>query len=700
MGFLHIMALVLKSIQQLNDFGYEFYIESYQRGYRWRDGEVKKLLKDLWYFSKNKKPNAFYCLQPIVVKLRQGKQYEVIDGQQRLTTCLILQQAFFDFSCSSNAGMYNALKQNPGAFNVTNPTPTGTASAFKINYTTRDPSDVWLSKRFDKSLMQGNIDYYHIIAAYDAVIEFLNDLRKKSVATPEAELKSTLLNDVKVIWYEPTGHDTEIDIFNRLNTGKINLNNAELIKALLLQEGNYTSNTAQNPTKEHINKRVQLASEWDRYEQELEVPSFWYFIYDIHSKVTYDTRIEYIFDLLYNKTTTDSDDYYFTFNKVADRFDYWQKKSTLVPNADNEGEKNFIAEVWDNVYDLMQTLHGWHDDRELYHLIGYLIEERTTIPRILEIQDISETRSDFVKNLNDEIKKITQSFTINDLYKGKKGLTPMLLLFNVLTENNSPNPCARFPFDSYKRCKIWDQEHVTPNKDFDPTNESHRIQFIREMLEFFSGVNYDDFYSKAEEKLSSKNPNKHLTNAAILKEADPYFCKAVIDEIKHKLRHLHVKEAWQCIRMLRLWKLSDKTKQLSSAKKDLAKADLEKETRECYKDVVAPYILDPNESLREQEEKDFIWNQVLLDYQTNRSYGNAIFPFKRQRIIDNDARHIFVPVGTKNVFLKVYSTRLSDMKRWGKLDAKSYLAIIRKTLQDYFNPALIQDTVWPDFTKK
>ena len=40
--------------------------------------------------------NAFYCLQPIVVKRRDDKDdlvYEVIDGQQRLTTLYIILQA-------------------------------------------------------------------------------------------------------------------------------------------------------------------------------------------------------------------------------------------------------------------------------------------------------------------------------------------------------------------------------------------------------------------------------------------------------------------------------------------------------------------------------------------------------------------------------------------------------------------------------
>ena len=81
--------LVLKSIYQL--FKYKFYIPSYQRGYRWTKLQVEQLLNDIWHFSKrdDKTKGEFYCLQPIVVRHLEDK-YEVIDGQQRLTTIYLI----------------------------------------------------------------------------------------------------------------------------------------------------------------------------------------------------------------------------------------------------------------------------------------------------------------------------------------------------------------------------------------------------------------------------------------------------------------------------------------------------------------------------------------------------------------------------------------------------------------------------------
>ena len=68
-------------------------ISSYQRGYRWKaEEQVRALLDDLKDFFQQPK-GEIYCLQPIVVAKGQdekGEFWEVIDGQQRLTTLFLL----------------------------------------------------------------------------------------------------------------------------------------------------------------------------------------------------------------------------------------------------------------------------------------------------------------------------------------------------------------------------------------------------------------------------------------------------------------------------------------------------------------------------------------------------------------------------------------------------------------------------------
>lgn len=115
--------LDLKSIAELRDMA--FYIPAYQRGYRWTKRQVKDLLKDILEFSEKKGNAGIYCLQPLVVvkrlsdeesvmkRIHEAKdlsevrrllnvlkeQWEVVDGQQRLTTIRlileVLQQPHF-----------------------------------------------------------------------------------------------------------------------------------------------------------------------------------------------------------------------------------------------------------------------------------------------------------------------------------------------------------------------------------------------------------------------------------------------------------------------------------------------------------------------------------------------------------------------------------------------------------------------------
>ena len=85
----------------------------------------------------------------------------------------------------------------------------------------------------------------------------------------------------------------------------------------------------------------------------------------------------------------------------------------------------------------------------------------------------------------------------------------------------------------------------------------------------------------------------------------------------------------------------------------------------------------------QMEDKNDISNLALLDSNTNRSYGNSFFPVKRKRIIENDSKGIFVPIATKNLFLKYYSKKLGEVMFWNSNDAEDYLEAIKITLKDY-----------------
>lgn len=85
----------------LKDKKADFLIPDYQRPYAWQEKECQKLWDDIFEFAIPENDatkfdtNDEYFLGPIVTFTNKNKKLEVIDGQQRLTTILLLLRAFY-----------------------------------------------------------------------------------------------------------------------------------------------------------------------------------------------------------------------------------------------------------------------------------------------------------------------------------------------------------------------------------------------------------------------------------------------------------------------------------------------------------------------------------------------------------------------------------------------------------------------------
>lgn len=85
----------------LKDKKADFLIPDYQRPYAWQEKECQKLWDDIFEFAIPENDatkfdtNDEYFLGPIVTFMNEDKKLEVIDGQQRLTTILLLLRAFY-----------------------------------------------------------------------------------------------------------------------------------------------------------------------------------------------------------------------------------------------------------------------------------------------------------------------------------------------------------------------------------------------------------------------------------------------------------------------------------------------------------------------------------------------------------------------------------------------------------------------------
>ncbi|NAX45432.1 DUF262 domain-containing protein, partial [Photobacterium halotolerans] len=189
--------LELKSINDLLELS--FYIPAYQRGYRWSKRQVIELLNDIYEFclNKTKADQDFYCLQPVVVKAR-GEQWELVDGQQRLTTILLI------------LGYFNSRFSEDFRKQL-----------YSIEYETRPESREYIST-LDESQKNKNIDFHYIFESYSEIRSWFKDKVNRV-----NDIESVFLNDVKVIWYQVNESENVTEVFTRLNMGKIPLVNAE-----------------------------------------------------------------------------------------------------------------------------------------------------------------------------------------------------------------------------------------------------------------------------------------------------------------------------------------------------------------------------------------------------------------------------------------------------------------------------------------
>lgn len=648
-----LQPLALVNIGKIRDKKLVFYVPGYQRGYRWRPNEIEVLIDDLLRFMKEEEYKAkndrcpFYCLQAIVVKnCDDAGKLEVIDGQQRLTTTLILLQALF--TAKEYRSMQKDFKRND-----IKKTEWLEEKLFAINYETRTSSSEWLFEitqayiadncnqkdvELSTRLKDKNSDYYHFIEAFEKAMEIF-----RSWGDEIRSCFSSMLNEsIRFIWYNTSladSSDSNVDIFDRINATKIELNNAELIKALLLQGDHFGSET-------HL--RDQMAIEWDRIEKRLQNPLFWGFVYSTRHPYRYQTHIEYLFDLIQNKTNDKRDYYYYTFNEYNKKY----------PKELNE-RLDYVNTCWKEVQDIMLTLEEWYNDRICYHYIGYLLEygkeldseNDISIPYLKNILTGISKRARTAK-LKELIKHSLRDVKPEKLFHAQSGnyVTQVLFLLNIQSEQNRISDTARFSFSSYKEIKKtvgWNEEHIASNSDYTPKFED-REGLASAILEYFTGVRktemdtIDDYKKAVQNQYPSDNKEKEL-------------CEKVLEffDIKNT---------------------DEDMKKMNSTYFDIIDY-FDQKKEDTFKDDVLV-----GKSFR--REKDYIWNFALLNGTTNKSYGNDIYPLKRKRIM-NDEFYIYTPICTRAMFEKAYSHKLSNMMVWGRTDAKDYWDYICECLKDF-----------------
>jgi uncharacterized protein with ParB-like and HNH nuclease domain len=173
-----------------------------------------------------------------VVKRRDDDKWELVDGQQRLTTLLLILRYIHEHLPTVHP-------------------------KYSLEYETRPGSADYLDHPVPEQ-SQDNIDFFHIFGAFSRIREWFES--RDNVTLAAINFYKYLSESVYIIWYEAPANVESTTLFTRLNVGRIPLTDAELVKALLLTRAS------------ELKRKREIAAQWDTIERDLRVPELWAFV--------------------------------------------------------------------------------------------------------------------------------------------------------------------------------------------------------------------------------------------------------------------------------------------------------------------------------------------------------------------------------------------------------------------------------------
>jgi hypothetical protein len=288
-------------------------------------------------------------------------------------------------------------------------------------------------------------------------------------------------------------------------------------------------------------------------------------------------------------------------------------------------------------------LEEWFEDRALYHMVGYLVIEGVTLGALRGLAQ-QGTKSEFDQRLRMRVFEEVIDSDVPD------GLRPDEVRARISER------LGNLEYDGSQRSR---QEIRSILLLF---NVATLLQSKRSNMRFqFDSFKNQEWNIEHVRSIASEPPRSHPERQAWLK-----LCLGYIASQKAKPKLRTEIESFLAL-----------TKQEAS---DMLFLPL-------YQNVLKHF-----DESEDTEAVHGIANLALLDEGTNKSYKNAPFAVKRQRLLELDQAGIFVPLCTRNVFLKCYSPRVDNVMFWSEQDQTAYQNTIVETLVDFFTSKM-EETV-------
>lgn len=432
--------------------------------------------------------------------------------------------------------------------------------------------------------------------------------------------------------------------------GKIKLTNAELIKALLLKKDNYKGESE----KEITASQIKISTAWDNMEATLQREDMWRFLTGSGKFSSIDTHMELIFQIMAKEIIKSRVEKYPEFYVENEEMLNRETYTFIIFNREMEYMKReyvaagdykyskMLEDFWGKVESFYNMFTDWYEDRAWYHLIGVLLskDENQSEEYFENLCDLyrGHTKTEFVMELK---KKIISEIEFEDADKDDFEFGEEVVREYLNSLQYSGKKAEK---DQIRNILLlFNVISMQQNTDSNPRFPFDAYQRQKWDIEHIHSVTTDRAQNKKERE-------------EWLEEAKPYIDSDVgmPEELKAEIDNIYTQKLY-----------GDE----SAPQYD-----------EMYNKVIAFFS---GESSLEEKPINEISNLTLLDQRTNRGYGNHIFPVKRNKILEKSGIESFIPLCTKNVFLKFYSKTVSQMYLWDKHDRQDYFDKMVQTIVDY-----------------
>lgn len=213
------------TLEKVDEKDYQFSIPCYQRPYVWPDDDVKRLFLDIKEACKSNESHYFIgtTLTSILKNGAGENVYELIDGQQRTTTLMLLAIAFEMAESAHKLAKMATFKKRP-----------------RLQFDIREPVQQLLGS-FAK--LDGHTAPGHEVVDADPYLERMNAAltvlkqQVEALSYDEREQVATFIYE-KVQWVNNVvAHDLDLNrLFATMNTAGIQLEQTDILKSKLLKQ--------------------------------------------------------------------------------------------------------------------------------------------------------------------------------------------------------------------------------------------------------------------------------------------------------------------------------------------------------------------------------------------------------------------------------------------------------------------------------